>query len=176
MTMTSSTETTTVLRPHVKKRALTEIVGAMLCALDDAGGEVTGAVDELGLELEDKVQAYRAVMLQLEAEQAAFKALAEQYEAREKAREQQVTGLKFRLDEALRAMGVDKLRTPTCTVYYQRSTRVEIADEPAFLESAEDRFVQVKSYADKTAIKKALEAGEQVEGAALAESRHLRFR
>lgn len=174
MTMTSHTEPAVAPRPA--RRSLTEIVSEMLGALDDAGGEVTAAVDELGLELEDKVQAYRAVMLQLEAEQDAFEALAEQYAARVEARKQQVIGLKFRLDAALKACGVDKLRTPTCTVYFQKSTRVEIKDEAAFLETTEDRFVVVKTYADKTAIKKALESGEAVEGAELAESKHLRFR
>lgn len=176
MTMTTSHTETTPPAQRNTRRTLSEIVSEMLAALDDAGGEVTVAVDELGLELEDKVQAYRAVMLQLEAEESAFKKLAEQYESRAKVREQQQVGLKFRLDAALKACGVDKLRTATCTVYYQRSARVEIKDETAFVESAEDRFVVVKQYPDKTAVKKALESGEAVEGAALLESKHLRFK
>lgn len=158
------------------RRTLTEIVSAMLDALDNADGEVTAAVDELDLELTEKAQAYRAVMLQLESEGKAFEELAASYRARAEQRDNQVTGLKMRLDQALRAMKVEKLKTPTTTVYYQRSTRVEIANEETFVESAEDRFVTVKTYAAKDAIKKALESGEQVEGARLLESKHLRFR
>jgi hypothetical protein len=162
--------------PKQSKRTLSEIVSAMLGALDDAGGEVTAAVDELELQLEDKVQAYRAVMLQLEGEAKAFAELAASYKAREETRKNQITGLKFRLDAALKAVGVDSLRTKTCTVYYQGSTRVEIPDEAAFVESAEDRFVEVKQYPKRDELKKALDAGEQVEGAHLLKSKHLRFR
>lgn len=176
MTMTAPANTTEDRFAPRARRSLTEIVAEMLNALDEAGGEVTPAVDAIELELQDKVEAYRAVMVQLGAEQKAFEDLAESYAARAKSRENQIVGLKFRLDAALKACGVDKLRTPTCTVYYQSSKRVDIENEAAFIEGAEDRFVTVKTYADKTALKKALEAGEQVEGATLVESKHLRFR
>jgi hypothetical protein len=175
MTMTSHIETTLTPIPTAR-RTLSEIVATMLDALDDADGEVTPAVDALELELGDKVQGYRAVMLQLAGEQAAFEKLAEDYTARAKTRENTIVGLKFRLDAALKALGVDKLRTPTCTVYYQASKRVEVEDEAGFLDFAEDRFVTTKRYPNRAAIKDALDAGEVVDGASLAESKHLRFK
>lgn len=160
----------------IARRTLAEIVTAMLDAIDEAGGEVTAAVDELELELQDKVQAYRAVMLQLQGEQKAFKQLADDYRAKADAREAQVTGLKFRLDAALKAMNVDKMRTPTCTVYYQSTKRVELRDEVGFVEFADDAYVVTKRYANRDAIKEALDKGEAVDGAELVESKHLRFR
>lgn len=174
MTMTSPTE----LAPPfpTARRTLAEIVAAMLDALDEADGEVTYAVDALDLELSDKVQGYRAVMLELKGEQEAFKKLAEDYKAKAETRDAQITGLKFRLDAALKAMGVDKLKTPTCTVYYQNTKRVELDDEAGFLEFADDRFVTTKRYANREAIKEALDAGEAVDGVTIAESKHLRFK
>lgn len=174
-TTATSSEATSYGAPR-QRRPLTSIVAEMIEAIESADGEVTAAVDALDLELEDKVEAYRAVMLQLEHEAGAFQELIDSYRLRVAARENQITGLKFRLDQALKAMGVEKLKTPTATVYYQRNKHVEVENEAAFLESAEDRFVVVKQSVNKQEIKKALEAGETVEGAAMVESKHLRFR
>lgn len=159
-----------------KSRRLTDIVAEMLAMIDDAGGEVTARVDELGLELEDKVSAYGAVMKQLEAEEAAFEDLAHAYKMKAASRSDQVTALKFRLDAAMQAAGVDKLKTPTCTAYYQSSKSVAIDNEERFLDTAPDRFVTVKQYVNKTAVREALEAGEAVQGAELKSSKHLRVR
>jgi hypothetical protein len=161
---------------EVGKRSLNSIVSEMLAVIDDAGGEVTARVDELGLELDDKVQAYRAVMLQLEAEAEAFGSLIHAYTQRCHARANQITALKFRLEQAMQAVGVEKIKTKTCTAYFQESKAVHIADEAAFVASAEDRFVVVKTTPHKNEIKRALEAGEAVEGAEIKTSRSLRFR
>lgn len=159
-----------------QKRPLSAIVAGMLEAIDEAGGEITAAVDALELELEDKAQAYRAVILQLEGEQKMLKELIDAYDARMETRENHITGLKFRLEQAMRAVGVEKIKTPTCTAYFQGSKRVELENEAVFLETAEDRFVVVKSSPNKQELKKALEAGEAVAGASLVETKHLRFR
>lgn len=158
------------------RRTLAQIVQEMLDALDQADGEVTAAVDELGLDLEDKVQGYGAVIRQLRGEQKAFKELADEYEARAKSREQTIVGLKFRMDAALKALKIDKLRTPTCTVYYQSTKRVEFANEEAFCAFAPDEFVETKTYPKREAVKEVLEAGGAVEGASLVESKHIRFK
>lgn len=158
------------------KRTLASIVTEMLDALEESGGEVSAALDEMSAELTEKAQAYAAVLRQMQAEQKAFEDLAATYKAKAEAREQTIVGLRFRMDHALKACGLEKLKTPTASWYYQSSKRVEIQDETGFLEFADDRFVETKRYPNKTAIKKALEAGEQVEGAALAESKHLRVR
>lgn len=158
------------------KRTLASIVTEMLDALDESGGEVSAALDEISAELTEKASAYAIVLRQLQAEQKAFEDLAASYKQKAEAREQTITGLRFRMDHALKTCNMDKLKTPVAVWYYQSSKRVEIQDETGFLEFADDRFVETKRYPNKTAIKKALEAGEQVEGAALAESKHLRVR
>lgn len=160
----------------VARRTLAEIVQEMLDALDQADGEVTAAVDELGLDLQDKVQAYNAVIRQLKGEAKAFKELADDYSTKAASREQSIVGLKFRMDAALKALKVDKLRTPTCTVYYQSTKRVEFESEEAFCEFADDRFVETKRYPKREAVKEVLEGGGEVDGATLVESKHIRFK
>lgn len=162
------------------RRSLPAIVAEMLDVIEDAGGEVTARVDELGLELDDKVQAYRAVIVRKEAEaeglEALLRSVRAEYEPQIEARKNQVTALKFRLEEAMNAVGVDKIKTATCTAYFQETKAVRVADEEAFAFNAEDRFVVTKHTPNKTAIKKALEAGETVDGAELKTNRSLRFR
>lgn len=164
------------VQEHEPKRTLSTIVSQMLDALDESGGEVSERIDEIATELDEKAQAYAAVVRQMQAEQEAFERLAEAYKQKAAARENTITGLKFRMDAAFKALGVDKLKTPTASWYYQSSRRVELADEAAFCAGAEDRFITVKTYVNKTAVKEALEKGEHVEGAQLMESKHLRFR
>lgn len=172
-------EATVSTTSHIElpnKRTLASIVDELLRAIDDADGEVTSRVDELELALEDKAEAYAAVIAQLKAEQGAFKALVDAYAEKMTARENQITGLKFRLATAMEQVGVDKIKAPTATVYFQASKAVVIADEDAFAFSAPDAFVVTKHTPNKAAIKKALEAGEAVEGAELKTNRSLRFR
>jgi hypothetical protein len=157
-------------------RTLSTIVADMLDVLDASNGEVSARLDEISAELEEKAQAYAAVVRQLESEKQAFEDLATAYRAKAATRENTITGLKFRMEQALGAAGIEKLKTSTATWYFQGSKRCELDDEAVFLESAEDRFVVVKTVPNKTEIKKALEAGEQVAGASLVETKHLRFR
>ena len=159
-----------------KRRTLHEIVREMIAVIDDSGGEVTARVDELGLELTDKAEAYCAVMRELAAEREKLEELSRAYKVMAAARDEAITGLKFRLDQALTAAGVEKLKTPSSSIYYQTSSSVHVEREQEFLGSAPDRFVNVKQSVNRTAIKEALEAGEVVEGAELRTARHLRFR
>lgn len=159
-----------------KKRTLSAIVDEMLDVIDESDGQVTARIDELGLELNDKVEAYGAVIARLKAEKAVFASLIESYEEKVQARENQIVGLIFRLANAMEAVGVDKLKTPTCTAYFQRSTAVRIPDEDAFAFSAPDRFVVTTHRPNKKAIRDALDAGEVVEGAELITTRSLRLR
>lgn len=157
-----------------KRRPLVEIVADLLEHIEDADGEVTDAIDYLELELSDKAEAYAAIIRQLTAEAEAFKSLATQYKLREAIRERAVERLKERLAKALEAVGVDKLKTPTCTVYFQSSEAVELdADACDRLPPA---FLRMRIEPNKTAIKDALKNGDTFECARLTESRSLRLR
>jgi hypothetical protein len=170
MTTTSHTET------QPKKRRLTDIVDELLRAIDDADGEVTARVDALELDLEAKAEAYAAVIARLTAEKAAFKTLVDAYADKMTARDNQIVGLKFRLATAMEQVGVDKLKTPTCSVYFQSSKVVAIEDEGAFVFNAPDAFVVTTHRPNKKAIKEAIESGAAVEGARLVTNRHLQVR
>ena len=170
------TQATTYGGAPKQRRTLAAIVEELLHVIDEADGEVTARVEEIGLELEDKVQAFAAVIDRLKAEQEAFDDLAHAYKTKCAERDNQVTALKFRLEQALTAAGVEKIKTPTCTVSFASTKAVHVENETAFLDSAEDRFVNVKQSVNKTALKEALEAGEQIDGAELKTNRHLRIR
>jgi hypothetical protein len=167
---------TQAIAEQPKKRSLASIVDEMLDVIDESDGQVTARIDELGLELDAKVEAYGAVIARLKAEKAAITALIEGYEQKVQARENQIVGLIFRLAGAMEAVGVDKLKTPTTTAYFQKSTAVRIPDEDAFAFNAPDRFVVTTHRPNKKAIRDALDAGEAVEGAELITTRSLRLR
>lgn len=167
---------TQVATDKPQKRRLTDIVDELLRAIDDADGEVTARVDELELDLEAKAEAYGAVIARLKAEKEAFQTLIDGYEEKVTARDNQITGLIFRLANAMESVGIDKLKTPTCTAYFQKSTAVRIPDEDAFAFNAPDRFVVTTHRPNKKAIRDALDAGEVVEGAQLITTRSLRLR
>lgn len=163
-----------------QRRKLSEIVEEFEAVLEESGGEVTARVDELGLELEDKVSAYHAVISMREAEVKALKDMAkyiaDSYAEKIQARSNQAEGLKFRLAEELKKVPGQKVKTPTCSAYFSSSKRVHVENEAQFLESCEDRFVKTTHELKKQVLKDALEAGEEHEGAALVTSKHLVLR
>ena len=159
-----------------QRRTLMQIVDELRTLIDLNEGEVTDDVELVEMALAEKVEAYRYIMRELEAEATMLDSLADAYGSRANIRREKIEALKTRLADGLTKAGVDKMQTPTCTAYFQSSKSVVIADEKAFVETAEDRFVKVEQKPRKDELKKALEAGEVVEGAELRTSRHLRFR
>jgi hypothetical protein len=160
-----------------KRRPLTEIVQQLLDRIELAGGEVDDGVDALELELEDKVSAYAVIIRQMQGDAAECRRMASFYSARAETPERAVDKLKERLAVALRQVGVVKLKTPTCTAYFQTSHSVEIYDEQTFIEQhgATDA-VRVKHVISKEYLRHALDAGEVYEGARLVPSSSLRLR
>lgn len=155
-------------------RRLFDIIQDLLAAIEQSDGEITDAVDSIEVELEAKCEAYRAIMLRLESEEAANADLAKHYSARAATRKRQSEALKNRLLDAMLATNTPKIATPTCTAYTQQSTSVEV--DVDFCEHAADRFVRVTTAPDKKAIAEALKEGAHVEGAKLVHSTSLRFR
>jgi len=161
--------------PGRQRRPLFEIVNALLVQIDDAQGEISAGVDALELELEDKCEAYCAVIRQLEAEAQALEELSHSYRLRSATRLRSAESLRQRLAMGLQAAGIEKLSTPTAKAYFASSTLVELANPQAFIETCEDRFVKRVLGVNRAEIKRALESGESVAGAALATRRHLRI-
>jgi hypothetical protein len=158
-----------------QRRPLFEIVQALLVQIADADGEINASVDTLELELQDKCEAYIAVIRQLESEAQALEELAHSYRVRSATRLKSAEGLRQRLAMGLSAAGVDRMNTPTAKAYFATSTLVELDDPERFLVECEDRFCKRQLTVNRAEVKAALEAGEQIAGASLTTRRHLRI-
>ena len=156
-------------------RALYEIDQAILDCVDLETGEIldSAALDALQMEREQKLEGVALWVKDLKAEAAAVKEEADKLNARKKALDNKIDGLKAWL---LRALDGGKLKTPRCNVYQTHSQRVAVADEPKlinFLQTLEEpeKFLRFKDpELKKDEIKKALKDGTIIPGAELEET------
>ena len=156
-------------------RALYEIDAAILECVDMETGEIFDPekLDALQMEREQKLEGVALWVKDLKAEAAAVKEEADKLNARKKALDNKIDGLKAWL---LRALDGGKLKTPRCNVYQTHSQRVAVADEPKlinFLQTLEEpeKFLRFKDpELKKDEIKKALKDGTIIPGAELEET------
>ena len=156
-------------------RALYEIDQAILDCVDLETGEILDSdrLDALQMEREQKLEGVVLWVKDLKAESAAVKEEADKLNARKKALDNKIDGLKAWL---LRALDGGKLKTPRCNVYQTHSQRVAVADEPKlinFLQTLEEpeKFLRFKDpELRKDEIKKALKDGTIIPGAELEET------
>ena len=156
-------------------RPLYEIDAAILAAVDQETGEIldTEKLDALQMEREQKLEGVALWVKDLKAEAAAVKEEADKLNARKKALDNKIDGLKNWL---LFALDGEKLKTPRCNVYQTHSQRLVVLDEAQLIESlkyADDpemylRFKEPELRKDE--IKKALKEGEFFPGAELEET------
>ena len=122
------------------------------------------------MERERKLEGVALWIKDMKAEAAAVKEEADKLNARKKALENKMEGLKAWL---LMALNGEKLKTPRCNVYQTHNQRVAVADEPAlinFLQTLEEpeKFLRFKDpELKKDEIKKALKDGTIIPGAEL---------
>lgn len=81
--------------------------------------------------------------------------------------------LKSRLSQSMQQFGIERIDSPTLTISFRRSKAVEIIDE---LEIPAAYFNQPPPKPDKTAIKEAIQRGEEVSGAELVERLNLQIK
>src|SRR5262245_4427712 len=159
-----------------KRRPLFEIVNDLLNHIAASGGEVTDAIDALDLELQDKAEAYVAVIRQLQSEVTALDDLVHQYRVKMERKGNAAAAMRERLAAALERAGCDKIETPTCKAYFAVTTHVQLDHPDAFAALADPRFVRnADPSANLAAVKAAIQAGETVPGAQLVTARHLRI-
>lgn len=155
---------------------------ALASLIEEAGGEATDAVlEELAISRENfehKAQGYTRLILKWESEIEAASAEIKRIQALKKTKENSVARLKDTLLQALQVFGqedktgVRRYETALCKLSTRRSTAVEVTDETALPDAC---FV-VKREVSKTAIKKLLEEGADLEGAAIKENVSLQIR
>ena len=156
-------------------RALYEINQDILDCVDLETGEIldTEKLDALQMEREAKLEGVALWVKDLKAEAAAVKEEADKLNARKKALDNKIDGLKNWL---LFALDGEKLKTPRCNVYQTHSQKLAVVDEEKLLQYLKldddpDRYLRFREpELKKDEIKKALKDGEFFPGAALEET------
>lgn len=139
---------------------------------DELTPELEQGLEIAQAELSEKAGNYLKAISMLEAEAA----MAKDHEAKAKAyrarKEKAVARLKEALKSAIQTFGPQEVGITTLKI--RKSEAVQVDD----VESLPEQFVKVKvsKQPDKTAIKKAIKAGEVVEGATIVENQNLQIK
>lgn len=145
---------------------LYEIDEAILSCIDTETGEILDAdkLNALQIEREEKLENVALWIKDLTAEAAALKAEKQAFADRQKAAENKAESLKKWLTEALAG---EKFKTTKVAVSFRKTKSVQVED----IWKLDDSYVKyAEPTADKAAIKKAIEAGQEVAGATLVEN------
>ena len=157
---------------------ITAELNAILTQLEELGGEITPELEQaLAINEENfaaKSEDYGHAILNLKGMAAAAKAEKERLAALQKFYENTCNRLDNALKTAMVATGHDKVETPTMRLSLRHRTATEVDDLDAI--PAEYKTTKVEVVADKTAIKKAIQQGEDVPGARLVENVSLQIK
>ena len=149
---------------------LYEIDVAILDCCDIETGEIidADALDALMMEREQKIENIALYIKNLTADAAAYKAEKEAFAAREAQAANKAANLKKYLTTALNGQ---KFSTARCAVSFRRSEKVEIDEESSIPAEYMTETVMLKP--DKTAIKAAIKAGQEISGCHLVENQNI---
>ena len=153
--------------------SLYEINQQLLDTMDLDTGEIidTEKFDELQLERNEKLENVALWYKNLLSEAAAYKAEKNVFAEKQKRAEAKADSLKKYLDSALNG---SKFETVKVNVSYRKSTSVEVVDQTLIPEQYLRTVTTVAP--DKTEIAKALNAGEEIEGATLVERNNIQVK
>src|SRR5690606_3924103 len=123
-------------------------------------------------EINHKAENIAKVIKTLEAEAKALEDEKKRLENRITSRKNKIQRLKDYLKENLEKAGLPKAKGKTFTVWVQDSEKVHVSDESAIPE----QYFVMKRQLSKTAIKEAIENGQQVAGAEIVKNKSIRIR
>lgn len=130
--------------------------------------------------LEEKADNIACMIKNMTAEAEAIKAEEQALAERRKAKEKQIDRIKSYLSDTLIASGYTKLETARNKISFRKSESVAIADEEAFIawaSEANDEFLTYKEPTiNKTAIKKALAGGAEIDGVSLETKQNIQIK
>lgn len=127
---------------------------------------IQDTLEMINVSIEEKLDNTAKFIVNINSDVDGVKAEIERLTAIKKKKENMVQRLKGNIEFALKAQCLDKLTVGTFKCGYRKSESVEIDN----LDVIPADYTKVEIKADKTAIKKALKAGETVEGARLQEN------
>lgn len=144
--------------------------------VDEETGEITNfdAVEALNAQFEDKAESVACYIKNLAAFAGDLKAEEDTLSARRKSAERRIDSMKKYLTSCLESVGKDKVETARARISFRKSVQVQIDDEKALPSDYVTTTVTTKP--DKTAIKKAIQAGQDVTGASLVENRNIQIK
>ncbi len=139
--------------------------------IDETTGEIlvnVEAIEALNIAKREKIENIGKVMLNLKAEYGALKERKEAYETRMKSVQKQTEKLLAYLDYCLKG---EEFKCIDFEIRYRTSKRVEITDNARFLEYASEHpeLLSIKTEANKSAIKEAINSGLIIDGAEVVE-------
>lgn len=144
--------------------------------VDEETGEIKNfdAVESLNAQFEEKAESVACYIKNLAAFADDLKAEEDTLSARRKSAERRIDSMKKYLTSCLESVGKDKVETVRARISFRKSVQVQIDDEKALPADYITTTVTVKP--DKTAIKKAIQAGQDVTGASLVENRNIQIK
>ena len=145
---------------------LYEIDQAIMNCLDSETGEIIDAelLDNLQMERTEKIENVACWIKELKAEAEALKAEKLAFAERQRVAENKAESLKNWLAYVLNG---EKFKTTRASITFRATDKVEITD----IMQLDENFLRYKEpEADKTAIKEAIKAGQEVAGATLVSS------
>ena len=134
-------------------------------ALEDTISSIADAIEVKG-------ENYAKLIKCLDADNEGIQKEIKRLQKAKKANDSLANRLKANMDESLKAVGSDKLKCGTFTFSYRKTKSVEILD----LDALPGDYKAIEYKPDKNAIKKAINDGEAVAGAALVEKNTLQLR
>jgi predicted nuclease with TOPRIM domain len=157
-------------------RALYDIDQDILDCVDMETGEIldTERLDALQMEREAKLEGVVLWIKDMKAEATAVKEEADKLNARKKALDNKIEGLKEWL---LHALDGEKLKTPRCNVYQTHSTKLNVIDEQSVVNYIQTHCKEPEQFLKftlpeirKDAVKAEIKGGTVIPGACLEET------
>lgn len=151
---------------------------ALLAQIEENDGEITPEIEQALAITEEqftvKAVDYGQAILQLKAMAQAAKAEKERIAQLQKFYEKAHSRLQDALCNAMEVLDHPKVETPSLRLFLRHTTSTEVDDLEQL--PKEYKTVKVEEVADKTAIKKAIQAGAEVPGAHLVENVSLQIK
>lgn len=132
--------------------------------------------NELSLSLEAKLENAAYLIKELDIAEVALRAEVDRLNKKARVMAKNADRIRELMQYALKASEQEKIKTDKFTFSLRKSSSLEINELVAPLEFMPKQFVRVKKEFDKTAITKALKAGEIIEGCVMVTSESLQIR
>ena len=158
----------------MKLYEINQEIDEILSSIDEETGEITEEQFEqltnLQFAREEKIENTALYIKNLKAEKEIIKKEKDRLADKERATENKIKSVTNYLKDMLRG---EKYKSPLNSIYYGRSASVNITD---FESIPGDYLIEQEPKVDKTAIRKAIQAGENISGAELKENQYIVIR